>query len=261
MDVRLDGRRALITGASQGLGLAVAKRFADSGADVAIVARREDVLAAAKAEIEAVADGGRVAAYSCDVSDAAALADMYDKAVAEIGPIDILVNNAGSSVHAAFEDATDEIWQTDFDLKLFGAIRLTRLAIRGMKERRWGRIINTLNIGAKFPAASGAPTQVTRAAGMALTKVIAGDGAPHNVLCNALLVGKIATEQVARRHKRNAPEMTLEDYIAIEAKPVPLGRMGTPEEYANIACFLASDHGSYITGTAINVDGNLSPVV
>ena len=96
---------------------------------------------------------------------------------------------------------------------------------------------------------------------MALTKVIAGDGAPHNVLCNALLVGKIATEQVARRHKRNAPNMPVADYLALEGKPVPLGRMGTAEEYANIACFLASDHGSYITGTAINVDGNLSPVV
>lgn len=261
MDVRLDGRKALITGGSQGLGLAVAKRFADSGGDVAIVARREDVLAAAKSEIEAVSDGGKVAAFSCDVGNGAALAAMYAKLQAEFGEIDILVNNAGSSVHAAFEDATDEIWQTDLDLKLFAAIRLSRLAICGMKERRWGRIINTLNIGAKTPSASGAPTQVSRAAGLALTKVLAGDGAPHNVLCNALLVGKIATDQVRRRHQRNAPDTNLEDFIAEEAKPVPLGRMGTAEEYANIACFLASDHGSYITGTALNVDGNLSPVV
>lgn len=261
MDVRLDGRKALITGGSQGLGLAMGKRFADSGGDVVILARRDDVLAAAKAEIEAVADGGKVAAFSCDVSSAAAIAGTYAKIQAEFGEIDILVNNAGSSVHSSFQDASDELWQDDFDLKLFSAIRLARLVLPGMKERRWGRIINTLNIGAKTPSASGAPTQVSRAAGLALTKVMAGDGAPHNVLCNALLVGKIATDQVKRRHQRNAPNTPLEDYIAMEAKPVPLGRMGTAEEYANIACFLASDHGSYITGTALNVDGNLSPVV
>jgi 3-oxoacyl-[acyl-carrier protein] reductase len=261
MDVRLDGRRALITGGSQGLGLAMAKRFADSGGSVAILARRQDVLDKAKAAIEAGADGGAVAAISCDVSDAAALEEGWRAAVSAIGDIDILVNNAGSSVRGSFEEITDEMWQTDFDLKLFAAIRLSRLVLPGMKERRWGRILNILNIGARAPSAMGAPTQVTRAAGLALTKVLAGDGAPHNVLANALLTGTIATEQVKRRHQRNAPGQPLEDYIATEGERVPLGRMGTAEEYANMACFLASEQASYITGTAVNIDGNLSPVI
>src|SRR6202047_3826969 len=111
------------------------------------------------------------------------------------GKIDIVVNNAGTSRTAAFEEVTDEIWHQDFDEKLFAAIRLTRLAWPQMKERRWGRVINVLNIGAKAPRAASAPTSISRAAGMALTKVLAGEGAPFNILVNALLVGLIDSDQ------------------------------------------------------------------
>jgi NAD(P)-dependent dehydrogenase (short-subunit alcohol dehydrogenase family) len=128
-----------------------------------------------------------------------------------------------------------------------------------MMERRHGRIINVLNIGAKAPRGGGGPTVVTRAAGMALTKVLANEGAPHNVLVNALLVGLIEADQHVQRAKRLG--VPIEQYIDEQARGIPLGRMGKPEEFANIACFLASDAGSYITGTAINVDGGRSPVV
>jgi NAD(P)-dependent dehydrogenase (short-subunit alcohol dehydrogenase family) len=128
-----------------------------------------------------------------------------------------------------------------------------------MKERRWGRIINVLNIGAKAPRAGSAPTSITRAAGLALTKVLAGEGGPHNVLVNALLVGFIASDQHVQTAKRTG--VALEDYVSARAKGIPLGRIGRAEEFANIACFLASDAGSYITGSAINVDGGSSPVV
>jgi NAD(P)-dependent dehydrogenase (short-subunit alcohol dehydrogenase family) len=128
-----------------------------------------------------------------------------------------------------------------------------------MKERRWGRVINTLNIGAKAPRARSAPTSITRAAGLALTKVLAGEGAPHNVLVNALLVGFIEADQHVQAAAKAG--IALNDYIGARAKEVPLGRIGRAEEFANIACFLASDAGSYITGTAINVDGGRSPVV
>lgn len=260
MDVRMDGRRALVTGGSQGLGFAMAKRFAESGADVALLARRPEVLAAAKQEIES-ATGRTAWTYPCDVSQADQIAAMYDACLRDFGPIDILVNNAGSSQHGKFEELTDQAWQDDFDLKLFGAIRLARLMLPGMKEQRWGRIINILNIGARAPKPEGAPTQVTRAAGLALTKVLAGECAPHNVLVNALLTGTIITEQVVRRHDRLGKNNTLEEQIAEEGKRVPMGRMGTAEEYANMACFLASEQASYIAGTAINVDGGMSPVI
>jgi NAD(P)-dependent dehydrogenase (short-subunit alcohol dehydrogenase family) len=260
MDIRLDGRTALITGGSKGLGLAMAKAFAASGADVAILARRPESLAEARAAIAADA-AGRVAAIACDVSQADGVQRGFSEAVAALGRIDILVNNAGTSQTGTFESITDAVWQADLDLKLFAAIRMTRLVWPQMKERRWGRVINVLNTGAKAPRAGGAPTVVSRAAGMALTKVLAGEGAPHGILVNALLVGIIVSDQWARRHAAQGSNESFEDYIAKLGAPVPLGRMGRAEEFAAMACFLASEAASYITGTAINVDGGSCPVV
>ena len=118
-----------------------------------------------------------------------------------------------------------------------------------------------LNIGAKAPAAASTPTSVSRAAGMALTKAMANEGGPHNVLVNAMLVGLIVSDQWVKRHAQKAPDTDFDAFTRDLAKGVPLGRMGTAEEFANLACFLASEQGSYITGTAINVDGGRSPVV
>jgi len=258
MDIRLDGRAAVITGGSKGIGYGVAARFAASGADVAIVARRQDVLAQAVERIGATARG-RVVPITGDVSSAADIERIYGVAMRAFGKIDIVVNNAGSSSSGPFERLTDATWQQDFDLKLFAAIRLTRLAWPQMKERRWGRVINVLNIGAKAPRPASAPTSVTRAAGMALTKVLAGEGAPFNILVNALLVGFIESDQAVRTAAQAGTP--LQDYLDQRSKDIPLGRPGKPEEFANVACFLASDAGSYVTGTAINVDGGRSPVV
>lgn len=260
MDCRMDGRTAIVTGGSMGLGRAICHEFARSGANVAIVARRPEVLDEAKAEIAADASG-QVEPFVCDMSDADAIEKMYAAVTDTIGPVDVIVNNAGSSQRGAFLEISDAMWQSDLELKLFGAIRLTRLAFPGMIERKWGRILNVLNVGAKAPPATGAPTVVSRAAGMALTKVLAGEGAPHNVLVNALLVGRIVSDQIARRHAAADTNQSLEAYIAEAGEAIPMGRMGTAQEFANMATFLASDAGSYITGTAINVDGNLSPVV
>jgi len=260
MDVRMDGKVALITGGSRGLGRAMALKFAEAGAKVAITARRADVLDEARAEI-AGQTKAPFAAFPCDVSQADQIEGMFASVISEFGQLDILVNNAGQSQTGAFEEITDAVWQADLDLKLFAVIRLTRLAFPGMKARRWGRILNVLNTGAKVPRPGGAPTAVSRAAGMALTKVLAGEGAPYNVLVNALCTGSLVTDQIVRRHQNQASDVSLEDYIAEQGKAIPLGRMGDAEEYANMACFLASDAGSYVTGTAINVDGGRCPVV
>ena len=262
MDIRMDGKSALITGGSQGLGRGMALKFADAGANVAIIARGQEGLDAAKAEIDA-AGPGSVHAISCDLMDAAATNDAFAVARAAMGQIDILVNNAGTSRAGPFEDITDEEWHIDFELKLFAAIRLCRLALPGMKSRRWGRIINVLNIGAKAPRAVGAPTAVARAAGLALTKVLAGDGAPHNVLVNALMVGLIKSNQWEKRYAETQPDQPYEEFLQgmVDNLGIPLGRIGETEEFANIACFLASDAAGYITGTSINVDGGRSPVV
>jgi 3-oxoacyl-[acyl-carrier protein] reductase len=258
MEIKLTGRKALVTGGSKGIGLAVARTFAEAGADVAIMARGQAALDEATAAI-GTRPGQQVVALSCDVCRADDIAASFAKATAALGHVDILVNNAGTSQSHPFETVTDADWQDDLDLKLFAAIRLIRHVWPGMKERGWGRIINVLNTGAKAPRAASVPTSVSRAAGMALTKALAGEGAPHGILVNGLLVGFIESEQwVQRAAKLGVP---LEDLLAKLGKEVPIGRVGTAQEFANVACFLASDAASYVTGTALNVDGNRCPVV
>lgn len=256
----MDGRVAVITGASKGLGRAMTSAFARSGATVAMLARRGDVLEAAVAELRA--EGGEVRGYVCDVMRPDAIAAAWTKIVADLGKVDIVVNNAGVAAAKPFEAVSDADWQADLDLKLFAAIRLTRLALPGMKQRRWGRVINVLNTHAKAPAPNTSPTSVTRAAGMALTKVLATECAPHNVLVNALLVGLIDSDQWTRRHAQQGENLSYEQFLDGMAKGrIPLGRFGAAAEFANVACFLCSEAGSYITGTAINVDGGMAPVV
>ncbi|MEE9256451.1 MAG: SDR family oxidoreductase [bacterium] len=260
MQISLEGRSALITGGSRGLGRAMAMKFAQAGANVAIAARRADVLEETKSEIESVSSG-KVGAYACDVTDAGQIASMFESASSDLGGIDILVNNAGSAVRGKFEEVTDEVWQEDLDLKLFAAIRTSRLALPKMKEQRWGRILNVINTAAKAPPAEGSPTAISRAAGMALTKVLSKEFAPYNVLVNALCTGTIVTDLWERARQKQAPDKSFEEFIEERGKMIPLGRMGNPEEYANVACFLASDAASYITGVALNIDGGTSPIV
>ena len=263
MEVRLDGKVALITGGSLGLGKAMAIRFAEAGASVGITARGEEALASTAAEIRKMSGSNRVATFACDVSNSASLEEMHKSITSELGPIDILVNNAGTSQRGPFLGVSDELWQNDLDLKLFAAIRLTRLTIPSMKEKKWGRIINVLNIGAKAPPAEGAPTAVSRAAGMALTKALAGEFAKDNVLVNALLVGLIDSNQHLIRHQSSNSAGSYESFLEDMAtsQNIPLGRVGKAEEFADVACFMASDRASYLSGTALNVDGGKSPVV
>ncbi|HET6182286.1 MAG TPA: SDR family oxidoreductase [Acetobacteraceae bacterium] len=264
MIVELTGRAAIVTGASKGLGLAMATEFAASGADVAILARRREPLEEARESIARISRG-RVLAIPCDVSKPEPCRAAFEAARGAFGKVDILVNNAGTSRAMPFEQATDEIWQEDLDLKLFAAIRMTRLVLPEMKARRWGRIINVLNIGAKAPRANSAPTAVSRAAGLALTKVLANECAPFGVLVNAMLVGLIVSDQWVRRHQaqreKEGANLSFEEFTAKMGASIPVGRMGRAEEFAAMACFLCSDHAGFTTGTAINMDGGASPVV
>ena len=258
MQISLTGRAAIVTGGSKGIGLAVATRFAASGADVAIVARSGDALKEAVAAIRKSTES-RVIGLQADVSKAADIQHAYDEAMKAFDKVDIIVNNAGTSQAMPFEKLTDDILRDDLELKLFAAVRLIRLVMPQMKERRWGRIINVLNIGAKAPRPNSMPTSISRAAGMAMTKALSQELAPHNVLVNALLVGLIRADQHVQRAKRtNVP---IEEYYKAHEKEIPIGRFGEAEEFANLACFLASEQGGYITGTAVNVDGGRSPVV
>src|SRR6266852_8030907 len=221
MDIRLDGKSAVITGGSKGLGLAMAEKFAASGAAVAILARNPDTLAEAKRQIQTGANG-KVATVSADVSKAADIRRAYDSVMSELGKIDILVNNAGQSTRGPSEELTDEQWQADFDLKLFAQVRFARLIFPQMKQRRWGRIISVLNIGAKAPGPDSAPTSISRAAQLAFTKVLSQEGAPYNVLANSLHVGVIVSDQIVRRHAREGTNVSLEDFIKKAGEAVPV---------------------------------------
>jgi 3-oxoacyl-[acyl-carrier protein] reductase len=262
MHIDLKGRTALVTGGSRGIGRAIAERLGRSGADVAIVARRADMIDQTVSELQGVV-AGRIAGYPCDVSDEAALENAFARISADFEGIDVLVNNAGSSLRSPFLQMGRAMLDADLDLKLHAAIRFGQLVIPHMQRQRWGRIINIVSINAKAPAAASAPTTLSRAAGIALTKAMANEFAKDNILVNALCMGLIRSDQWVREHARLHADLPFEDYLQRKAREnnIPLGRLGEAEEVANVACFLASDAGSYVTGAAINVDGGRSPVV
>ena len=260
MDTSLNGKTALVTGGSLGLGLAMARSFYSEGAKVAIIARRQEPIDEAVEDILKIPGGGSILGINCDVTDSDSVSLMHSQVTDELGGIDILVNNAGQAAGKPFPLITDEEWQADLDLKLMAAIRLSRLVWPNMEAQKWGRIINLLNVFAKTPDANTAPTSISRAAGMALTKVLSAEGAPNNILVNALLIGSIKSDQIVRRYNDLNPEESFDEFVAKAGSRLPMGRMGEAQECANTALFLASEASSYLTGCAINMDGGLCKV-
>jgi 3-oxoacyl-[acyl-carrier protein] reductase len=257
MDFGLNGKVALITGGSEGIGKAAAEVLAEEGAHVVIVARRKDVLEATAAGIRS--KGGSVLSIVADVTDAQAVERFVGEAVARFGRLDIVVNNAGTSSAKPFQSATDEIWQEDLDLKLFGAIRVSRAAIPHMRKQGGGRIINITTVSGKQPGAKSVPTSVSRAAGIALTKALSKEFAADNILVNTVSVGVFKSGQQERAAARQ--NLALDQHYDKLGDGVPLGRVGEAREAANVIAFLASEAASYVTGASVNVDGGTSGVV
>lgn len=267
MDLGLKGKVGAITGGSEGIGFATAHRLAEEGASVAICGRREEALKRAAAKLHAV-NGGQVLAVIADVEKADDASAFVADTVKRFGRIDILVNNAGREAIGRFESTSDNDWQADLDLKLFAMIRTTRAALPHMRSAGGGRIINVTHIGAKQPRARSLPTTVSRAAGLALTKALSKELAEAQILVNTVCVGLIWSNQWEQRRLSLATPPPREEYerrvMAERAEalgPIPLGRMGRPEEVADLIAFLASERASYITGSAINVDGGSSGAV
>ena len=257
MKLNLQGKVAIVTGGTQGIGRATAEMFAAEGASVVIVARGSERLDAVVAAIHKA--GGKAVGVQADMSKEMDAARVIPEAVKAFGRVDILVNNAGTSNRGAFESVTDATWQADFDLKMFGAIRLIRQAIPEMRKQGGGRIVNITNIGAKQPQAASMPTSVTRAAGLAMTKALSKEFAADKILVNTVCIGLICAGQ----HETKAAKAgrDLEELYTEMGKAIPLGRVGFAEEVANVIVFLGSDAASYVTGTSVNLDGGTSGVL
>ena len=257
MDLGLKGKIAVITGGSDGIGRATAILLAREGAKVAICARGEEKLNATAAEIKKF--GGEVLAVSADMFKSEDIVRLFDTVIKHWGSVDILVNNAGTSQRGNFLEISDQQWHDDIELKVFGAIRCTRLAIPHMKKRGGGRIINITISSAKQPGAGSMPTSMSRAAGLVLTKSLSKEYAPDNILVNTVCIGKIKSGQHDRRMVRES--RSSEKYYNDESKQIPMGRFGEAEEAASAIVFLASSAASYVTGTSINLDGGMSGVL
>ncbi|MBI4336274.1 MAG: SDR family oxidoreductase [Chloroflexi bacterium] len=264
MDLGISGRVALVTGGSQGIGRAAAHRLAQEGAKVVVCARDGARLGQVAEEVRH-ASRGEVLPVVADVSRAEDIQSLVRTAVERWGKVDILVNNAGTSAAGPFEQVSDKDWAADLDLKLLAAVRCTRAVLPYMKAQRWGRIINVTNLGGKAPGPRSLPTSVSRAAGIALTKALSKEYAEHNILVNTVCIGLIKSGQHERRYERarqRDASLTIEGFYAEMARGrVPLGRVGEAEEAGDVIAFLASERASYLTGTAINIDGGTSAVV
>ncbi len=265
MDLGLQDKVAIITGGSDGIGKAAALSMAQEGAAVVIVARRQDVLDQAEREI-LTATEGRVLSISADVTDPVSARSIVEKTLNKFGRLDILVNNAGTSMAKAFEEVSREDWEFDFELKVWGAVRLIQESIPEMRKVGGGRIINVTNLGGRTPGPASMPTSISRAAGIAITKGLSKDLAKDNILVSTVCIGLIKSGQHQRRFDariQSEPNLSVDafyDQLAA-GRHVPLGRVGEPEEAGDVIAFLASERASYLTGIAVNLDGGASAVV
>ncbi|MFC7686904.1 SDR family NAD(P)-dependent oxidoreductase [Ureibacillus sp. GCM10028918] len=254
MDLGLKDKVAVITGASKGIGLYTALQLVKEGANVAIAARNKDTLKEAKAFIQEQT-GKDVLTVSVDVSNETECKRLIEEVVAHYGKLNIVINNAGTSSAHSFEDVDTDLWHSDLNLKLFGAIHCSKYALPHLKEQSGGSIINLTAVLAKTPPAQSLPTTVSRSAGLALTKAMSKDLGKYNIRVNSVCIGLIRSRQIEDKWQNQMPKASWEEYSKEVGKTIPLGRIGNTEEAANVITFLASDAASYVTGTAVNIDG------
>ncbi|WP_301171637.1 SDR family NAD(P)-dependent oxidoreductase [Brevibacillus nitrificans] len=260
MNLGLQGKTAIVTGGSKGIGFATALALAAEGANVALVARGLEALQKA-AERIAAQTGQEPLVIAADVSAKQDVHMAVEKTVERFGSVDILVNNAGTSAARPFEEVSQDMWEADLDLKLFGAVHFSRAAVPYMRQNGGGAILNVTAVGGKTPSASSMPTSVSRAAGLALTKAMSKDLAPDNIRVNAVCIGLIRSDQIERFWQASAPELTWDEFAKDPRHAIPLGRIGQTEEAAKVITFLVSDAASYVTGTSVNIDGGKAAVL
>ncbi|MDB4912711.1 MAG: Polyketide synthase/Fatty acid synthase [Gemmatimonadetes bacterium] len=256
MDLGLGGKIALVAAASRGLGRAVAEELAREGAHLVICARGADALRETAAAIRAET-GVKVAEVVADLSDPSGVARVTECALADFGRVDILVTNSGGPPAGPFESHSAQAWQAAVQQNLHSVVELSRAVLPGMKERRWGRIINVTSIAVKQPVDGLILSNSVRAAVTGFARTLANEVATFGITVNNVMPGYTRTQRVEDLAQRNASlhGSTPDAERAKWEGQIPMARLGEPAEFAAMVAFLASERASYTTGASIPVDG------
>lgn len=260
MNLGLRDRVAIVCAASQGLGKATALGFAREGAIVVICSRDRSRLEYAMEEISSEVPGARILAVPTDVSVPEQITALVEKAQRECGRIDILVTNAGGPPSGAFMELDDTQWERGVALNLMSTIRMIRAVVPHMKERRWGRIVNITSLAAKQPIGDLIISSTVRPGILGLSKVLSQQLGRDGILINSVAPGYFLTarQKELSQARAAAKGVSLEAYLAESTRDTPVGRVGDPDELANVIVFLCSDRASYVTGSVVTVDGGLT---
>ena len=256
MDLGLEGRAALVGGASKGIGKAIATQLLKEGAAVMICSRSEENLAAAAEVMRA--ETGQDAEYTlCDMSSADDIKRTVKAAAEKLGRLDIVVNNAGGPPTGTFQDLDERYWQHAIDQNLLSAVRTIREALPHLTRSGSGRIINVTSVSVKQPIDGLILSNATRLAVVGMAKTLSRELAPLGITVNNVCPGNIATERLMALLEERAARQgqKLEDVVHLEEARVPMGFLGEASDVATLVAFLASDQARYITGTTIQVDG------
>jgi 3-oxoacyl-[acyl-carrier protein] reductase len=256
MDLGLKDKVALVAAGSRGLGRAVAEELAAEGAALVLCARDSNTLAETAATI-AENSGAHVLAVPADVTSVSDITRVVEAANDRFGRIDILVTNAGGPPAGTFDQLTREQWEEATRLTLFSAIELARQVLPGMKERRWGRILNITSIAVKQPVENLMLSNSLRAGLTGFARTLANEVAAQGITVNNILPGYTRTERLEDLARMMAEKqgISADEFRAQWEKEIPMRRLGEPHEFAALAAFLVSERASYITGTSVQVDG------
>jgi 3-oxoacyl-[acyl-carrier protein] reductase len=256
MDFGIKDKIALVAASSTGLGRAVAEELAAEGCPLVLCARGAEALNETRDAI-GKASGVRVIAIQADLTNSESLASVVNSGMKEFGRIDILVTNNGGPPTGQFETLTQEQWEAATRLTLFSAIELTRLVLPGMKERRWGRILNITSIAVKQPIDNLMLSNSMRAGLTGFARTLANEVATSGITVNNIMPGYTRTERLEDLAQMLAAKegISSEEFASRWSQEIPMRRLGEPREFAALAAFLVSDRASYITGQSIAVDG------
>jgi 3-oxoacyl-[acyl-carrier protein] reductase len=254
MDLGLRGKVALVTAASKGMGRACAFGLAAEGARVAMCARNEGDLKTTAEDVRTKTKAD-VLAVRADVTKAEEVKSLVAQVKQAFGDPDILIANCGGPPRGFFEDFGDDAWHGAVEVSLMSTVRLIREVLPGMRAKRWGRILTIQSVSVKQPLPDLLLSNAVRPGVAGMMKSLALQLGKDNILVNTLCPGKILTDRLLGGLKQSG--LSREEYLARQGADVPLGRVGTPEEFASVAVFLASERASYVTGVAVQIDGGL----